>query len=403
VVGRKALLTSSVVLGVVFVALASTPIAAASTASMNGDDLTYAAAAGETNHAHIFRSLGDLWVVDTGATITAGAGCTAVDPHEVKCSVPAPLPFCCLSITVTAGDLNDFVAIASVGTHLVNTSVSGEAGNDEVNVSAEGNNILDGGAGNDTLKGGAGECHLIGGAGADVLSGEERAFNSIQGASVIADYSARVNPVTADDDGNADDGEAGEGDNVIAVDEIHGGSAADTLTGFRVRGSGGNDTLTHDATAVPPLAQEFQSVAFGGPGADTLTWSGDLTEGKLEGGPGNDTLTAGPEMLRGFGNYFLFAGRGNDTVIGGPRSDRVDGGRGDDTLRGNGGPDNLTGRLGDDRVFGGHGRDLIRGNLGDDTLFARDGQRDKVRGATGHDRARIDRKLDDVGGVEVFF
>ena len=203
-VGRTALLSTSVFFGLVFIALVSIPVAAASTASMSEDDLTYAAAAGETNHAHIFRSLGDLWVVDTGATITAGAGCTAVDPHEVKCSVPAPLPFCCLNITVTAGDLNDFVAIASVGIgRLVNTSVSGEAGSDEVNVSAEGKNILDGGAGNDTLKGGAGECHLIGGAGADVLSGEERAF-SFEGTSVIADYSARVNPVTADDDGVAD-------------------------------------------------------------------------------------------------------------------------------------------------------------------------------------------------------
>ena len=395
-VGRKAVVRSSVVLGIVLVALGWSSLAMASTASMSEDDLTYAAAAGETNHALIFRSLNEFRIVDSGATITAGAGCTSDNTHEVRCSIPAPtgaLP----SITVTAGDLNDLVSVGSVG--LVTTSLSGEGGNDEIDASASGENILDGGPGNDTLKAGAGfESRLIGGGGADVLSGEER-LPSPDFAVVIADYSDRVNPVTADADGVADDGEVGEGDNVIAVDVIVGGSAADKLMAFRVRGRGGNDTLVADPLANPSPDQGFSLNAIGGSGDDHLTWGSGLNgfAADLEGGSGNDTLTAGPES----GFTEMFGGKGNDTVNGAPEREDIVGGPGNDTLRGRGGGDDIEGGRGNDRVYGGHGRDLIFAGSGDDVLHARDGQRDTVRGGPGHDRARVDRALDDVAKVEV--
>jgi Ca2+-binding RTX toxin-like protein len=398
VVGRKALLSSSVVLGVV-VALAWTSVATASTASMSEDDLTYAAGAGESNHALIFRSLNEFFIVDTGATITAGAGCATVDTHEVRCSITTPTPPGSRpSITVTASDLNDFVSVASVG--LVDASLSGEGGNDEIDVGTDGNSVVDGGAGGDTLKAGAGVSHLIGGGGADVLSGEER----VQGpgpAFVIADYSDRLNPVTADDDGVADDGEVGEGDNVIAVDMIEGGSAGDTLTAFRVRGRQGNDTLVIDPLANPDPDSGFSPNANGDSGDDVLTWGSGLNgfSADLEGGAGDDTLTAGPEA--GFAE--MFGDKGNDTINGAPRGEDIVGGPGNDTLRGRGGNDDIEGGRGNDHVYGGRGRDLIFAGPGDDVLRARDGRRDTVRGGPGHDRARIDRGLDDVTGVEVLF
>ena len=66
----------------------------------------------------------------------------------------------------------------------------GGAGNDRLFGTA-GTNTLNGGAGNDLLDGGAGADYLVGGSGTDTV-----------------DYSARSTPVTADPDGNADDGEA---------------------------------------------------------------------------------------------------------------------------------------------------------------------------------------------------
>lgn len=89
------------------------------------------------------------------------------------------------------------------------------------------NNVLSGNAGKDTLTGGPGNDTLNGGADADVENGEagndtfdqEAAANGADvmagGADAdIADYSKRANLVTVTRDGTANDGEAGEADNV---------------------------------------------------------------------------------------------------------------------------------------------------------------------------------------------
>src|SRR5205807_448341 len=81
----------------------------------------------------------------------------------------------------------------------------GGPGNDVLN-GDDGNDSLDGGAGNDALNGGPGDDTLDGGLGADALSGGD--------GTDLVDYSNEIGPVSATPNGVADDGSAGEGDNI---------------------------------------------------------------------------------------------------------------------------------------------------------------------------------------------
>ena len=137
-----------------------------------------------------------------------------------------------------------------------------------------GQNRLAGGGGNDLLDGGDGPDVLIGGSGFDT-----------------ATYAGRSAAVTVSLDGRANDGAAGEGENVTpSVEGVVGGRGADRLVGNsrtnRLRGGRGNDTLR------------------GGRGRDSL-----------EGGAGRDTLSGGPS------GDFLAGGAGRDRVSGGSGTD----------------------------------------------------------------------------------
>src|SRR5439155_4973420 len=111
---------------------------------------------------------------------------------------------------ILAGDQNDFVTVSAA----TRSNIFGSTGND----------ILTGGSVNDTLHGDNDNDILVGGLGADTLNGNA--------GTDTADYSARTNPVTVTLDGAANDGESGEGDLVsVDVENVTGGSGADTLTG----------------------------------------------------------------------------------------------------------------------------------------------------------------------------
>ena len=145
-------------------------------------------------------------------------------------------------------------------------NLTGGSANDRLTGGVAGN-VLSGGSGNDVLDGGAGADLLLGGAGTDT-----------------ADYTARAAAVTADSDGQADDGEAGEGDTVETdVEGIAGGAGNDVLTGLP-----GTNILS------------------GGAGNDVL--DGAQGDDELDGGAGDDELTggAGADILR--------AGAGADRV-----------------------------------------------------------------------------------------
>jgi Ca2+-binding RTX toxin-like protein len=100
-------------------------------------------------------------------------------------------------------------------------------------------------------------------------------------------YAARTKPVHASLDGHANDGEAGEGDNILAAGEIIGGSGDDVLIGTATRASTliaakGDDTLR---------GGDRGDLLRGGPGNDRLL--GGSGKDQLAGGPGVDTFTCG--------------------------------------------------------------------------------------------------------------
>jgi Ca2+-binding RTX toxin-like protein len=270
-----------------------------------------------------------------------------------------------------------------------NDKLWGEAGNDYLQGKA-GNDYLDGGAGNDNLSGDDGADTLNGGPGADYLSG----WTGVDTAS----YQSSVVPVTVKLDGTANDGAAGEGDNVLPdIETIVGGSAADTIIGTvaaetlfggagpdSLYGMGGNDTLGGGAGA---------DILHGGDGIDTL--DGGIDNDKLYGEAGVDTLRGGlgTNLLDGgadadYADYSAAtsavavnltakaaAGVGiSDTLVaienvnGSNFNDALTGDAGPNTVKGFAGNDTIVGWAGNDHLFGADGNDTLRGETGDDEL-----------------------------------
>jgi Ca2+-binding RTX toxin-like protein len=189
---------------------------------------------------------------------------------------------------VNAGGGNDNV-FASEG---ADTSNGGPG--DDTMFDSEGNDTLLGGDGNDEMAGGDGADNLNGQGGDDTyvsafFDDEPDVFAGGDGID-RADYSGANGPVAVDPDGQADDGVAGERDNIGAdVEDVLGSKFGDTLVG--------ND-----------LSNE------------------------LIGGQGND-------VLRGAG--------GQDGLRGERGADDIDGGNGRDSLEGEDGADRIRSR---DRV-----------------------------------------------------
>jgi Ca2+-binding RTX toxin-like protein len=134
------------------------------------------------------------------------------------------------------------------------------------------------------IEGMAGDDLLLGHGGRDVFrtaavaDGADQIFGGADEDTV--DYARRTRPVTASlSDGGADDGEAGEGDEIRQVETARGGSAGDTLrvhpdgtTPATLIGLGGNDTL---------IGARGGDTVNGGPGRDTVQTFG-----------GNDVIQA---------------------------------------------------------------------------------------------------------------
>ena len=190
--------------------------------------------------------------------------------------------------------------------------VNGFGGDDTISVgNGVGNVVLDGGDGNDVLFGGNGNDTLIGGRGSDILSGG--------GGNDTADYSASTANLVITLDNVANDGVAGENDNVRDdVENVIGGSGNDKITGSSanniLRGGKGNDSLYGGGGA---------DALFGNDGNDLL--DGGAGDDYLEGGAGNDTLTGGS------GHDKLYGQDGNDMIYAKDgQTDTLDGGTGTD-------------------------------------------------------------------------
>jgi RTX calcium-binding nonapeptide repeat (4 copies) len=139
----------------------------------------------------------------------------------------------------------------------------GGAGNDVLDASASSNGQLFGDDGDDRLLAGRSVCDLDGGPGADQLTGgpagsqtrflmgtvPDGADQILGGPGIdLVSYESRTGALRLTEDGVADDGEAGEGDNIASVVEgLLAGAGADTLAGGpgpnALRAGAGDDTV----------------------------------------------------------------------------------------------------------------------------------------------------------------
>jgi Ca2+-binding RTX toxin-like protein len=287
--------------------------------------------------------------------------------------------------TVAGGDGADLL---SGGTD--NDTILGGPGNDtlgkdqRVGVAGEsdesGNDQLDGGEGDDTLRPGLGpesaapdDDTLSGGSGRDLVT-----------------YGRRSAPLTLTLDAAANDGAAGERDDIRPdVERLAGGADGDAITGSpgadELDGGLGSDTVDGAAgnDAVDGGAGDAgDDRLLGGDGLDTLT--GNAGNDRLEGGADRDVIAGGGDADRADG------GDGNDVITGGPGGDiLLAGGAGDDTIDGS--VPALVGEDGGDALDGGPGTDDLDGGPGNDRMTGGPGV-DDFDGGTGRDRALYDDK-----------
>jgi Ca2+-binding RTX toxin-like protein len=374
---RRRTLPVALILGVAAGLLAVAPPAVAGTFSVSGATATYTANSGEVNQVTMFASGDRLEVQYGGSSTSVVPPCTQGDAHHVSCPKAGVT-----QVHLVLGDLDDsadfdgsFPPIGSV--------VEGGDGKDTLEGTFQ-HDTLDGGTGNDSLDAGAGDDTVNGGEGDDSLDGGSNQYSDgsqLDGADTYSggagldtiDYHYRLTPLVVTLDGAADDGAAGEKDNVGPdVESVIGGSEGDRLVGSgadnNLDGRGGDDLLD------------------GGDGNDTLDGgAGTPGDDSLTAGAGNDALTAGP------GDDSLKSQAGADTADGGGGADTVDGGDGADTVMGGAGIDTVNGGPGNDTVegavpalVGADGSDKLSGDSGNDALLGGDGD-DLLDGGTGAD------------------
>jgi Ca2+-binding RTX toxin-like protein len=330
--------------------------------------------------------------------------------------------------TLDGGDGNDNITIDYNGIY----TLIGGNGNDKL-VSQGSACLMQGGAGNDTLLGGLEYDTLDGGTGADVMTGSSSGGNDNEGTlgSDVADYSSRINGVTVTLDGIANDGEAGEGDNVTIVGILIGGSGNDNLTGdysyvtqysshgATLIGNGGNDILNNGEKIVGGAGND----KLIGRTSDDFYAIGDSLDGgdgndTLQGGGNNDMLVGGlgSDLMKGGGGFDIvdYSARKNNLTVGiGTQADdgeagekdnvwldveEVIGGSGNDKLTGNATNCVLLGLAGNDTLTGGGGVDALHGGSGNDKLFGLAGNDfldggqgiDTLDGGSGADKAAKD-------------
>jgi Ca2+-binding RTX toxin-like protein len=223
-----------------------------------------------------------------------------------------------------------------------------------------GADVFYGGADNDVLNGRGGDDTLDGGAGFDTISGGL--------GSDIASWADATGPVTATLDGAANDGQAGENENIPAdVEGIQGGPYGDKLSssgrgGDILLGGGGPDDLHGGGVGDTLRGQD---------GNDTLSPTSGAV---LDGGPGTDSLSY---ANYGQAVYVYQDGIANDGALG--DQDNV---TSIEHLTGTAYGDDLEGTSGDDLIHGGAGNDKIDAKFGNDVVYGDVGS-DNIIGGPG--------------------
>jgi len=325
--GRRLLVASAVAGGVL---LAMPAAALAASVSFSSGYIYYTAGMGEKNALTVSDgALSTIVLNDTGAPLTTDASCAQVDPNTVQC--PAAQ-----GVVVYLGNKDD-TATVTLSETFISTDLHGDAGDDR----------LTGGAGPDAIDGGPGADVMHGGAGSDNIL-----------------YTGDSGPVSITLDGVANDGLAGENDNVGGdFENLYGSPFDDTMVGNggddsfsgyggadTMNGGGGNDQFSIDGA----------DVITGGTGFDTVySFGSSPWKVSLDGLP-NDGL-AGDHANVGGDIEVLQGGSGNDTLTGNSKAN---------TLLGMGGDDRLVGKGGNDALNGGDGTDVCKGGGGSNTFTA---------------------------------
>jgi Ca2+-binding RTX toxin-like protein len=293
--------------------------------------LTVVGDASSNNYLLTFAKAGNtvtsITVSDSVDQITSPGGICSATGNTVTCTADGTHAL--TSAAVVGGDGNDTLDLhASNAPATFPVTFSGNANDDR----------LDAGPENDTFNGGDGHDQ--------------------------ADYDGVTGPVNVSADGVANDGAAGETDNIgTDVEEIDGTNGADTLTATSSVGSctadctglfgnGGNDTLNGGGGADLLEGQGGNDTINGGAGDDEIYGDSDFNFGELP-TDGNDTIDAGA------GNDRVAGRGGNDNVAGGDGSDAIDPGSGDDTVSGGAGDDFFYPGPGADDIHGGDGFDVM--------------------------------------------
>ena len=390
-----------------------------------GLSLGYAAAPGEQNRLSVTRGADRIVFTETGGlpVTESAAACDSVSASVVTCAAtPAPA-----AVDVALGDGDDQLALGSLGGGIP-ASAGGGDGADRLDAgAATGFTALDGGAGDDTLRAGAAESDLTGGPGADTLTGgpENAVAHFLMGAAPdgpdrliggagldVAGYSLRTAPLRLSANGVADDGAAGEGDDIgPAVERLEGGSGADALIAAvlldaELTGGPGADALTGGNGADLLSGGDGDDQLSGGPGDDVAAPSDPVAvpDGATDPGEGvGSAADAGADRFRGGPGLDLisYAARSapvtatlNGVADDGEAGERddvggdvegIEGGAGADLLTGRDGPQRIDGGPGGDVIDPGRGLDDVRAGPGDDTVRALDGTSEWVHCGDGRD------------------
>ena len=201
--------------------------------------------AGQSNRIAVAEDANAFTVVDGGAPLRAGAGCSAVTSRRVRCPTPRAVED--RSVFVDAAGAPDSVVLSGVSAGTSAEARGGAAG--DVIYGSAGDDFLSGDGGTDAIVGGPGVDVLDGGGGGDILGGGP-------GRDGVS-YQRRTRPVTVDL-ARGRGGARGEHDRLfdfesviggMAADEISGTNASNTLVGGegnahdRLVGRGGHDGL----------------------------------------------------------------------------------------------------------------------------------------------------------------
>jgi hypothetical protein len=288
----KSLLTASALAGAVATPAAASTVRA--TYEPTGTRVSLSDPSGERNllTVSVPSQARRIRFRDTHSPIdVAGKRCTRERPSRVHCPLEGELFF---EVEIHAAGGNDRIASDVAARYRETTAavvhLHGGPGDDRIIARAAEDTIVPG-PGRDTVRSGRGYDFISGGPTED---GPDSFDGGRQGATIS--YAGRESPVSVELDGIANDGAAGEGDDVSRTFGATGGSAADKLIGDRHRnylfGGADSDRLRGRSGADAVVGEAGSDRLLAGPGPDYVLDRGTAGVDTIDCGPGRDLYEA---------------------------------------------------------------------------------------------------------------